>query len=190
MSKLSNTYLARPLRIMLASLMVSAAGAPAIALTIPCVTACPVAQTGVIHPVFIVGNAYFPDRVYAKPGDEIVFHNLASTSHRVRATDNSWSSGTLWEGQSYRLEVQSTTKSTFYKVGKSSVSGRFYIASTPTMVDFGDLIDHDGTVIGKEGIDIRPAEDLGYTLARLGGTLRGVGDGLVDGVTSLLGLGN
>ena len=58
------------------------------------------------------------------------------------------------------------------------------------MVDFGDLIDHDGTVIGKEGIDIRPAEDLGYTLARLGGTLRGVGDGLVDGVTSLLGLGN
>lgn len=151
----------------------------------------PAAETGVIQLVYMVGDTFFPDRIHATPGDKIKFYNLTSGTMRVRATDSSWASGYLSKDQSYSFIVQEDTTLTFQKSGyNSNMTGRIYLASVPASVDFGDLIDYQGNIVGKDGTAFAEAEGLGYTLAAVGGTLRTVGNGLAKGLTSALGIGN
>ncbi|GGE20022.1 hypothetical protein GCM10011360_05940 [Primorskyibacter flagellatus] len=150
-----------------------------------------VPPTGIIHVVYIAGDVYFPREVRVKPGDEVKFYNLTSSGHKVRASDSSWSSGTLYKNQSWSLVVQSNTKLSFQKSSFfSSMSGQIIIGNPPSAFDFGDLVDYAGNVVGKDGVVVKTADGLGYTLASLGGTVRTVGDGLTKGLTTTLGLGN
>jgi hypothetical protein len=64
------------------------------------------------------------------------------------------------------------------------------IGQPDASVNFGDLIDYNGNVVGKDGVVVKTADGLGYTLASVGGTVREVGNGLAQGLTSTLGLGN
>lgn len=152
-------------------------------------TPAPVDPTGVIHTVFIVGDAFFPEKVYAQPGDELKFYNLRNTSMRVKADDNSWTSSSMSKNQSWSIVLQSNTKLKFRKssYGYTSMQGEVYLQNTPSAVAFGDLVDPYGNVIGKDGDVAYVAEGLGYTLAGVSGTLQDVGQGL-NNLTS--GLGN
>lgn len=161
-----------------------------------------VAPTGVIHPIYMVGDAFFPDIVHAQPGDAILFYNLANTSQRVKADDNSWQSDYLSYHQSWSMIVQANTELEFRK---SSYYGSFYgeikLENVPDEVNFGDLIDGYGEIIGKDGVVVATADGLGYTLAAVGGLVQDVagaagdllggvlgGNGL--GLTEDLGVGN
>ncbi|EAQ04848.1 hypothetical protein OB2597_06180 [Pseudooceanicola batsensis HTCC2597] len=154
-----------------------------------------VAPTGIIHPVYMVGSSFFPDRVHAQPGDEIKFYNLAYTSQRIRADDYSWESDYLSRNDSWSLIVQADTELEFRKSGYGGTYyGEIKLQSPPSAVDFGDLVDPDGNVVGKDGSAIGLAEGLGETLAHVGGSLRDVGGGLTsalfgDGNGGELGLG-
>ena len=149
------------------------------------------AETGVIHVVFIVGDSFFPKEIHAQAGDEIKFYNLTYGSTKVRATDWSWSSDYLDRNQEYSFILQEDTTTSFQKSSYyTQMIGNITIGATPASVDFGDLIDSEGNIVGKDGVAEVTADGLGYTLAALGGTARDVGHGLAKGLTSVLGGGN
>ena len=151
----------------------------------------PATETGVIQVVFMVGDGFFPDKVHAKPGDRIKFYNLSTSSVKVKADDNSWSSGYLGKNESYSFILQDNTTLGFTKAGWfTSMSGTILREDPPAAVNFGDLVDYKGNVVGKNGVVVRQAEGLGYTLAGLGGTMRDVGNGLALGLNTSLGLAN
>ncbi|WP_375175398.1 hypothetical protein [Pseudooceanicola sp.] len=144
--------------------------------------------TGVIHTVFIVGDAFFPEEIHASPGDELKFYNLRSSSIRVKADDGSWTSTNMSKNQSWSLILQADTELQFRKNGYSSpyMYGEVFLEDPPASVAFGDLIDPSGNVIGKGGEVAYVASGLGRTLAGVSGNVQDVGQGLGN----LLGLGN
>lgn len=149
------------------------------------------AETGIIHVVFVVGDSFFPTQIHAAAGDRIKFYNLTNGSVRIRATDSSWNTGYLDRNQQYSFVLQQSTTRTFQKQSyNTQMTGAISLASAPASVSFGDLIDYEGYIVGKDGSAVQPAEGLGYTLASLGGTLRLVGNGLAKGLTSTFGGGN
>ena len=152
----------------------------------------PADPTGVIQTVFIVGDGFFPTTVHANPGDEILFHNLRNAALRVEAVDGSWTSDAINKNFSWSFIVQEGMELEFQKwsYGYTSMRGEISLDAVPASVDFGDLIDYEGNVVGKDGVVGKTADGLGYTLADLGGTVRSIGDGLALGLTSALGLGN
>ncbi|GAA6149323.1 cupredoxin domain-containing protein [Pseudooceanicola nitratireducens] len=150
----------------------------------------PVDPTGIVHPVYLVGGAFFPDEVHAQPGDEIKFYNLANTTHTVRADDWSWESDALSKDQSWSLIVQEDTELLFRRSSyNSSYYGEIILGDKPEAVDFGDLIDENGNVIGKDEEVVRQAEGLGYTLAEVGGLIQDVGSGLSSLLSGISGDG-
>ncbi|WP_136637247.1 hypothetical protein [Pseudooceanicola onchidii] len=147
--------------------------------------------TGVIHTVFIVGDTFFPTRVYAEPGDELKFYNLRNSSIKVQADDSSWNTGWLSRNQSWSMVMQSDDELDFRKssYGYTSMRGEVRLEDRPSSVDFGDLIDPNGNIIGKDGETVELASGLGYTLAGVSGLLQDVGNGLGGLLGGGLGLG-
>lgn len=146
--------------------------------------------TGIIHTVFIVGDAFFPTEVHASPGDELKFYNLRSSSIRVAADDDSWTSDYMSKDESWSLILQENTELQFRKksYGYSYMQGEVFLEDPPASVAYADLIDANGNVIGKDGETAYVAEGLGYTLAAVSGTMQDVGQGLVDSAGNALGL--
>lgn len=159
-----------------------------------------VPATGVIHPVFIAGDTFFPNKIHAKLGDEVKFYNLTNGSFRVEATDNSWRSTSMSKNKSWSIILQEDVSRNFQKDSyySSSMRGSITLDELPASVDFGDLIDGYGNIIGKDGSQEAVARGLGKTLASVGGLVQNVGDvvgGLVgngngNGLTDDYGIGN
>lgn len=148
--------------------------------------------TGVIHTVYIVGDIFFPDEIHAALGDEIKFYNLRNSAIRVEASDDSWESTSINKNYSWSFVIQEGVELEFQKksYGYSSMKGEILLEPIPASVDFGDLIDYEGNVIGADGVIVATAAGLGYTLAGVSGTVRNIGNGLALGLTTALGLGN
>lgn len=148
--------------------------------------------TGVIHPVYVVGGGFFPDTIYAAEGDQVKFYNLRGSSLRVEGSgswsDDSWTSSRMYTDDSWSMTVKDGVKLGFRNTLDWGMTGEIKIASVPAAVDFGELIDPNGNIIGKEGTSVGVAEGLGYTLAGVGGLVQDVTKGL--GLTDAFGLGN
>ncbi|WP_407495452.1 hypothetical protein [Pseudooceanicola sp. MF1-13] len=148
----------------------------------------PVDPTGRIHPVYMVGGSFFPDVVHAKPGDIVKFYNLANTSQRVRANDYSWTSDFLSRDESWEILVTGNTELEFHKTGFGRFYGAISLDPLPASVDYGDLVDANGNVVGKGGTVARAAQGLGRTLAGVGGVVQDTTGALGDTVGGLLGV--
>ena len=152
----------------------------------------PVEPTGVMHVVYMVGNGFMPDEIHAQLGDTVKFYQLAYTTQRVEATDNSWTSDYLYKGDSWQFMIDHDTGLNFEKKVSSwswtDMTGRLLLEDIPSAVALGDLIDHNGQIIGKDGKPKGNAAGLGKTLAMVGGVVNNVGLGL--GLNTDLGLGN
>ncbi|GGE20010.1 hypothetical protein GCM10011360_05930 [Primorskyibacter flagellatus] len=147
--------------------------------------------TGVVQTIYIVGDTFFPNTVHANYGDEIKFHNLVNAAIKVEATNGSWSSDAINKNKSWSFIVQPGLKLSFQKKQWfSNMKGEVKIGEPNASVNYGDLIDYNGNVVGKDGVVVKVADGLGKTLADLGGTVRKVGNGLALGLTTTLGLGN
>jgi len=146
-----------------------------------------VPANGVVQMTYLVGGGFLPDRIRGKAGDTITIYNLTNSTTKVRATDNSWSSGYLSKNQSYSFVLQDTTKRDFQTSSSySPATAKILLEDTPAAVDFGDLIDYQGMIVGNDGVIIREADGLGYSLAAVGGTFRTVVNGLTLGLTATL----
>ncbi|MGI3168562.1 hypothetical protein ACRARG_05390 [Pseudooceanicola sp. C21-150M6] len=150
-----------------------------------------VEATGVVHVVYGVGGAFMPDRVFAAAGDEVKFYNLSSNGLKVKEKNNDWSSTTLYRNQSYTVMVSGTNDIEFRKstYGNTSMTGKILMESVPDEFDYGELIDSNGNIIGKDGVVVGVATGLGYTLAAVGGVVQDLVGGLTGG-TSGNGNGN
>ena len=151
--------------------------------------------TGVIHTVYLVGSGAFPDVLHVAYGDTIMFHNLQYSSVKIEATDGSWTSDTINRNYNWSFVVQPGTALSFRKKSygwgySNELRGDIKIEDVPDRVAYGDLIDYNGYIVGKDGRDVRQADGLGRTLAAISGTKRKVGNGLALGLTTSLGLGN
>lgn len=138
------------------------------------------AETGVVHPVFVVGDTFLPNRIYAEYGDTILIHNLRQSELRLRAKDKSWSSPYLSQNENWAFVLQPSIGKDFSERGNWwGETAKISIGDPPSAVDYGDLVDHQGNIVGKDGSVVRLAEGLGYTLANLGGVLRNLLGGLL-----------
>lgn len=157
-----------------------------------------VTATGIIHPVYIVGETFFPDTLHVAEGDEVKFYNLRNSSIRVEADSSGygsnrtdgWTSDRLYKNESWSVLVYDGLSLDFEDKYDSHMKGEIKIEATPDSVDFGELIDADGNIIGKDGAVTGVATGLGYTLAGVGGVVQDVGDGVGDLVGGLLGGSN
>jgi hypothetical protein len=150
-----------------------------------------VPPTGVVQTIYIVGDTFFPATVHANYGDEIKFYNLVRSDIKVEATNGSRSSDWIKKNKSWSFVAQPDMRLSFQKKQWfSNMKGEVKIGQPDASVNFGDLIDYNGNVVGKDGVVVKTADGLGYTLASVGGTVREVGNGLAQGLTSTLGLGN
>lgn len=142
----------------------------------------PVDPTGIIHTIFIVGDGFFPELVHANPGDEIKFYNLRNSSIKVEATDESWTSSTIYKNNSWSFIAQEGMELNYQKESyySTSMKGEITLDSRPAAVEYGDLIDPYGNMIGKDGTAEGVAEGLGYTLAGVSGLVQDTGDGVGD----------
>lgn len=69
-----------------------------------------VEPTGITHVIYMVGTGFFPDRVHAGKGDELMFVNLTNYLQRVEYDaydeDDSWSSGWMDYKQTYPILLE------------------------------------------------------------------------------------
>lgn len=63
--------------------------------------------------VLIVEGSYFPDTIYARPGDNIVFVNQSGGTQYLSGPDGSWESGPIAHEDSFRLNLTHSTPLTF-----------------------------------------------------------------------------
>ena len=96
--------------------LVKAAAALAVAAVAPKLLSVARAADGASkeHRVEIVGFAFVPDRLRAKPGDTITWVNLDSAPHTATADDKSWDTGTLRKGDSKSLAVTAGMSSSYF----------------------------------------------------------------------------
>lgn len=78
------------------------AGAAAAAATLTIATS-PVAAEN--QDILIMENAFFPELSYVQPGDTITFINMSGIERAVQATDASWTTESLSDGDSSVVNV-------------------------------------------------------------------------------------
>ena len=153
----------------------------------------PVEPTGVTHVIYMVGDGFMPDLTHAQLGDTITFYQLAYANQKVEADDGSWTSQNISRNNSWSFMIDHDTGLDFKKrvtgwYSSTNMTGEIVLEDVPDVVNLGDLIDHEGNIIGKDGTSKGLATGLGYTLAGVNGVVKNLGKGL--GLNTDLGLGN
>lgn len=84
------------------------------------------------HVVIYLGNAFFPEISYVKPGDVIRFVNSSAASVTVVGSENQWSVGPVAINSDATIEVDHTTALEFSgQAGGTDTSGRLSFSPAP-----------------------------------------------------------
>lgn len=147
-----------------------------------------VAYTGRTHLVLIQKGGFFPERVYADPGDRVLFVNKSGSSVTVEATNTSWTSNALSNGSAYLLLVQSGLHANFrdkatcsWNNCSSKMSGEVRIAALPSQARYWEDTMGITTMLPKFGLSTSVLTNAITFVGNLQAA-----NGLVKSVTGLL----
>ncbi|MCX7558932.1 hypothetical protein OS190_05080 [Sulfitobacter sp. F26204] len=86
------------------------------------------------HVVIINDGSYFPNLVFATPGDKITFQNRSDTSHTLTGEGQQWTSGSIASEGAYLLEVKAETPPKFsgLDAAGNEVAGEIVFAQAPS----------------------------------------------------------
>jgi plastocyanin len=92
--------------------------------------------------VLILDEAFFPDVIYVKPGDELVFINHAAATRTVTGADAVWTSGELSKGDTFFYVVDESSPLEFTSIFEGEegqiYQGTLSFDDPPSNTDMGD----------------------------------------------------
>lgn len=106
------------------------------------------AESVQVEHVHIQGNAFSPDLLTVRPGDEVEWHNHDGVPHTATADNNDWNTGTINNGESQSLTFDESGTWTYHCAFHPGMAGTLIVNALPTVtLDApGDGSSVDGTV--------------------------------------------
>ncbi|XDA97213.1 hypothetical protein AB1M95_13970 [Sulfitobacter sp. LCG007] len=87
--------------------------------------------TAAEHVVIILTGGYFPEVVYARPGDTIRFVNESGREHVVTAYAPGWTTGIIEPGQEMVVPVTITMEGDYFGDSELAMKGRISFDPSP-----------------------------------------------------------